>query len=182
MKICIDPGHGMSNKRSGIYDSGAVYKNTQESTIAMDWANELKAQIELLGHSAIRTRINENDPCPVTRRDDIARSYKCDRMISLHCNCANGKASGSEVFYRGNDDKEMAMKLSEIVSSILGIKNRGAKTENESQHTSLAVMEFDKCWLIEIGFIDNEFDRNQMLNKNIISKCCKELAKAITSI
>jgi N-acetylmuramoyl-L-alanine amidase len=179
--IILDPGHGMSNRKRGVYDPGAVSGGASEAAIVMDWANELRAILRTRKHRVIRTRVDAKDPAPVWRRDDIAVAYGGDLMISLHCNAANGKASGTEVFYRGADDKAMAVKLSAAVSTALGIRNRGAKTESQSQHSSLAVLEFDKCWLIEIGFIDNASDRAKMLDPVLRRKACEAIASAITS-
>ena len=81
--IIIDPGHGMSNRKSGVYDSGAVSNGITEAAIAMDWANELRSILISRKHKVVRTRVDAKDPCPVWRRDDIARSYKGDIMISL---------------------------------------------------------------------------------------------------
>lgn len=181
MTIILDPGHGMSNRRRGQYDPGACAAGATEAAIAMEWANELRAILITRGQRVIRTRVDENDPAPVWRRDDIAVSYKGDIMISLHCNCASGTASGTEVFYRGSDDRAMAERLSTAVSAALGIKNRGAKTESESRHSSLAVMEFDKCWLIELGFIDNAGDRNKLLDTLTRHNACMAIADVILS-
>lgn len=174
--IIIDPGHGMSNRKRGQYDPGAVSNGATEAGIVMDWANELRAILISRKHKVVRTRVDAKDPCPVSRRDDIAVSYGGDKMISLHCNAGGGKPSGTEVFYRGSDDKEMATKLSAAVSRVLNTKNRGAKTENQSQHTSLAVLEFDKCWLLEIGFIDNADDRAKMLDPDLRKAGCIAIA------
>ena len=177
--IILDPGHGMSNRKSGVYDPGAVSDGIAEADIALAWANELRPILIARRHKVVRTRVDAKDPCPVWRRDDVARSYGGDMMISLHCNAANGKASGTEVFYRGEDDKDLATKLSAAVAAALGTKNRGAKTESQSQHSALAVLEFDKCWLIEIGFIDNADDRARMLNPVFRKKACEAIADAL---
>lgn len=181
MTIILDPGHGMSNKRSGVFDPGTVSNGVREADIALAWANELRGILQKMKHKVVRTRIDNEDPAPVWRRDDIARDYKGDRMISLHCNAATGKATGSEVFYRGADDLPLARKLSTAVAGVLGIKDRGAKSESQSQHSSLAVLDFDKCWLLEIGFIDNEGDRAKMLDPVLRKKACEEIAKILTS-
>lgn len=181
MTIIIDPGHGMSNRRRGQYDPGACAANATEAAIAMEWANELRTILIARGQRVVRTRVDENDPAPVWRRDDIAVSYHGDIMISLHCNSADGTVSGTEVFYRGADDRTMAERLSTAVSAALGIKNRGAKTEQESQHASLAVMEFDKCWLIELGFIDHPGDRNKLLDALTRHNACMAIADVILS-
>ena len=102
-------------------------------------------------------------------------------MISLHCNAANGKASGIETFYRGADDRATAKRLTDALCAVLGLPNRGPKTEVESQHRSLAVMEFDKCWLIELGFIDNPTDRNKLLDPVLRYLACQAIADVILS-
>ena len=181
MKICIDPGHGMSNRKSLVYDTGAECAGNTEAAIVMDWANELRSILRDQGNAVVRTRVDAQDPAPVSRRDDIARAYGCEVMVSLHCNAATGKASGSEVFYRGEDDKQMAEKLASAVASTLGLKNRGAKTEAESQHPSLAVMDFDKCWLIELGFIDNITDRASLLDPVKRKAACYAIARTLTT-
>jgi N-acetylmuramoyl-L-alanine amidase len=177
--IIIDPGHGMSNRKSGVYDTGATAAGHTEAAIALDWANELRGIIRAAGHKVVRTRIDEKDPCPVSRRDDIARAYGGDVMISLHCNAANGTASGVETFYRGSDDRKMAAKLTAAVCGVLVLPNRGPKTEQASQHASLAVMEFDKCWLVELGFIDNPKDRAKLLDPELRRKGCQAIADVI---
>ena len=100
-------------------------------------------------------------------------------MISLHCNAANGKASGVETFYRGEDDREMAVQLTNAVCGVLGLPNRGPKRESDSQHASLAVMNFDKCWLVELGFIDNPTDRAKMLDSTLRQNACEAIADVI---
>lgn len=181
MTIILDPGHGMSNKRRGVYDPGAVSAGIAEADIALAWANELRGILRAGGHKVVRTRVDAKDPAPVGRRDDIAVSYGGDRMLSLHCNAATGKASGTEVFYRGADDRELARRMSAAVAAVLGTKDRGPKTESQSQHSALAVLEFDKCWLLEIGFIDHPGDRAKMLNPEIRRKACEAIAKVIVS-
>jgi len=178
MKVILDPGHGMGNVKRGRYDSGATSHGVEEASVAIDWVNELRTMLRSKGHSATRTRVDAKDPCPVSRRDDIAVSYGGDLMVSIHCNSGGG--TGSEVFFRGENDRALAQRLSATVSAGLGLRDRGAKTEEESQHTSLAVMEFDKCWLIELGFIDNDIDRKKMLDPALRKSTCEALVRVIT--
>lgn len=180
MNICIDIGHGMSNRSPLVYDPGATAGGHTEAAIVLEWGNELRDILMTRGHAVVRTRVDAKDPAPVSRRDDIAKAYGCKRMVSLHCNAFNRKASGTEVIYRGEDDRAMAAKLSKVVSESLGVPNRGPKTEKDSQHPSLAVMEFDKCWLIELAFIDNPADRAKLLDPKLRRLACERLAAALT--
>ena len=177
--IIIDPGHGMSNRKNGVYDPGACAAHHSEAAIVMEWANVLRGILKERGCKVIRTRVDDKDPAPVSKRDDIARQYGGDIMISLHCNAASGNASGIETFYRGSDDRAMAKALTDALCAVLGLPNRGPKTEHESQHSSLAVMEFDKCYLIELGFIDNSKDRTILLSPEMRRKGCEAIADVI---
>lgn len=179
--ICLDPGHGMANRKALVYDSGAESNGYTEAAIVMDYANVLRLELVARGFKVVRTRVDDKDPCPVSRRDDIAKAYNAVCMISLHCNAADGNARGTETFFRGEDDRAFAKVLNTAIVKAMGTKDRGVKTEKDSQHASLAVMEFDKCWLVELGFIDNKEDRTLMLSTTTRLAVCKALADAIAA-
>jgi N-acetylmuramoyl-L-alanine amidase len=177
--VIIDPGHGMSNRRAGTFDPGAVSGNVQECDIVMDWANELRAILQASGVRVIRTRVDHNDPAPVGQRAAIAKRYNGDIMISLHCNAANGIANGTETFYRGEANKGFAARLNLAVVNALETRNRGVKTESSSQHARLAVMAFQPTFLIELGFIDHAEDRAKMIDPAMRKAGCKAISAAI---
>lgn len=179
MIVIIDPGHGMSNRKSGRYDPGACAGGATEAAIAMDWANELRSILRARGVAVVRTRIDEKDPAPVGHRAGIAKRYKGDIMVSLHCNAADGTANGTETFYRGDVNKTLAGKLNSAVVKALGTRNRGVKTEKDSQHTTLAIMSFQPCFLIELGFIDHSDDRAKLLDSNLRKAACEAIADVI---
>ena len=177
--VIIDPGHGMSNRRAGRFDPGAVSGNVRECDIVMDWANELRAILQASGVRIIRTRVDHNDPAPVGQRAAIAKRYNGDIMISLHCNAANGIANGTETFYRGEANKGFAARLNLAVVNALETRNRGVKTESSSQHARLAVMAFQPTFLIELGFIDHAGDRAKMIDPAMRKAGCKAISAAI---
>jgi N-acetylmuramoyl-L-alanine amidase len=185
MKICLDPGHGMSNRKPGVYDSGASVrvsgKDITEAEIVMDWCNELKALLEASGHKVIRTRKDALDSAPVIERAHIAMTYGCEVLISLHCNAATGTAHGTETFYRGERNRSLARACNDAVVAALGTKDRGIKTEAQSQHARLAVLNFPRAVLIELGFIDFAPDRAALLDPAKRLEACAALAEAITS-
>lgn len=179
----------MGNRKAGLYDPGATSGNVTEAGIVMDWANDLRSVLMSKGHKVVRTRVDAKDPAPIGKRAGIAKDYACEVMVSLHCNAANGTASGTETFYRGNHKmirqpelearEAMAKKLNAAVVSALETKNRGIKREDQSQHQRLAVMEFQPCFLIEIGFIDHPGDRAKMLDPELRHKACEKLAEIL---
>jgi len=182
MIIILDPGHGMSNRRAGRFDPGAMADGYLESTIAMQWANELRELLRAAKQAVVRTRIDSLDPAPVGQRAAIAARYKGDIMLSLHCNAADGKASGTETFYRGEGNKAKASAINKAVVDALGTKNRGPKTESSSQHARLAVMSFQPCFLLEIGFIDHPGDRAKMTDPALRRKACEAIVKELLKV
>jgi N-acetylmuramoyl-L-alanine amidase len=181
MSIIIDSGHGMGNRRAGVFDPGAVSNGVREADIALAWCNEIRGLLMARGNKVVRTRVDNNDPAPIGKRAGIARQYGGTVMLSLHCNAATGTANGTETFYRGEANKAMAERINAAVSFALGTRNRGVKTESASQHARLAVMAFQPCFLLEIGFIDNASDRAKMLDPDLRKAACKMIVDAITN-
>lgn len=178
--VVLDAGHGMSNRRSGSYDPGAVANSKQEATLAMEYVNCLRVLLLQKGYRVIRTRVDEKDPAPVGQRDDIARKYNGDIMLSIHCNSTdNPSVTGSEVFYRGAKNKPFAAELSYVTADSLNTKNRGAKTEARSQHKRLAVLNFDKSWLLELGFISSKSEAEAMDDDSKMLQVCTRIANLI---
>jgi N-acetylmuramoyl-L-alanine amidase len=62
----------------------------------------------------------------------------------------------------------------------LGTHNRGVKTESASQHARLAVLNFPRAVLIELGFIDHAGDRALLLDPKKMLQACDALCHAIT--
>lgn len=163
IKICLDPGHGHSNRKSGVYDPGAVAGGVTEAGIVLDWALTGKWLAKEYGIEVFLTRDDDSDPTPVGSRDDKAEAAGCNYFLSLHCNAANGQARGTETFYRDSADKAFAGIVQAAAMTAMGSKDRGLKSESDSQHTRLAVFDFDgPCALLEIGFIDSASDRTKM--------------------
>ena len=179
MTVILDAGHGLGNRKRGVFDPGAVSNGIREADVALAWANELRYIFIARGVKVIRTRKDNADRASISDRAGIARAYGGDVMLSFHCNAATGAASGTETFYRGESNKAMAERLNGAVVRALGTRNRGAKTESASQHTRLAIMAFQPCFLIELGFIDNAGDRAKMLDTGLRQKACEMLADAI---
>lgn len=160
IKLALDAGHGMGNRNPSSFDPGAVSAGFRESDIALQWAISGEFLLPPKGIEVFLTRDDNQDLTPVSKRDDMAARAGCNRFIAIHCNAANGKASGVEAFYRDAADKAFAEIVLSCLVEATGLKSRGLKSEGESQHTRLAVLDFGPpACLIEIGFIDNPKDR-----------------------
>lgn len=167
MKLAIDPGHGMGNRREGVYDPGAVGGGVAEADVALQWALTGKWILEQKGVDVWLTRDDDRDLTPVGTRDNRAREAGCTRFISIHCNSAGPTATGTETFFRDAEDKKWATIVQKAALEALDLRDRGLKTEASSQHTRLAVLDFaGPACLLELGFISNPGDRTRMLERS----------------
>lgn len=163
MKLCIDPGHGMSNAVNGRYDPGAVSAGVSEADIVLLLALTLKAKCHAAGIKFWMTRDDATDSTPVGTRDDRALAAGCTHFLSLHCNSsANILATGTETIYRNGKDFSKIVQACGLYA--IGRRDRGTKTEAQLGR-SLAVLAFPQSALLEIGFISNAEDRRRMLDR-----------------
>jgi N-acetylmuramoyl-L-alanine amidase len=156
MKLAIDAGHGMGN-RTDSYDPGAVYKGHEEASVALQYALAIKYIFNQAGIEVFLTRDDASDFTPVGKRDDKAKAAGCTHFISLHLNAGGG--TGTETFYRDSQDKIFASKVQSVALQSFGLKNRGLKSESQSQHKRLAVLDFNgPACLVDLGFIDSDME------------------------
>jgi hypothetical protein len=111
-----------------------------------------------------------------------ARSRSGDIAIELHGNSASASARGAESYYTdgNNQRKADAEKLvNALVSAVAGLKNRGAKSDNQSQHPRLAFCrDVDiPSVLIELCFLSSRDDMDLLTNDR--DKFAKGLADGL---
>ena len=178
MLICIDPGHGMSNRSDGVYDPGAVAAGAAEADIALAWGLTLRHVCREAGLVTVMTRRTSEDAAPVGRRARFATLAKATHFISLHCNAAgNPLARGTETFRR--DPSIWASKVHLSALAAMQSKDRGLKVEGQSQHKRLAVLSAPNACLLEIGFITNPFDRRLMLSREVRLAFAEDLVRRL---
>jgi N-acetylmuramoyl-L-alanine amidase len=183
MKVCIDPGHGMSNRQIGVFDPGATHLENgflfKEADIVLRYGLALKDALRARATEVFMTRDDNTDHAPVGRRATNASAAGCDALVSLHLNDAEAEqANGLEVLYRGEDDKPLAQMLAKSLAEVTGMKNRGAK-----QRTDLAVLKFPGlAVLIELGFIANDGDREKLLQPNVREQVVDTIASALAAV
>lgn len=164
MKLAIDPGHGASNRRPGLYDPGAVVLGVAEADVVLALGLTLRWVMRQRGHDVWMSRDDDAAPDPVGTRDDRAEAAGCDAFLSLHCNCADvATASGTETYFRDAADKALATRVQGATVRALGTRDRGLKRESDSQHTRLAVLDFEgPACLLELAFLSNAPDRARL--------------------
>lgn len=175
MKVCIDPGHGMSNSTRNVYDTGSIHVENgvtfEEAAIALSYAFKLKDEFGSRGIDVFMTRDDKTDHTPVERRASMALTAGCEVFISLHLNHNDDhSAHGLEVLYRDSKSIDLAQKLQVALIDLTKMKDRDIK-----KRTDLAVLKFQGvAVLIELGFISNDSDREKLLNPQVqdaITKC-----------
>lgn len=181
MRLCIDPGHGMNNRRPGSYDPGAQSNGVSEADIVLQIALTIKWVFKQRGIPCWLTRETDQDSDPVSTRDDRAEAAGCTHFLSLHMNCADGSASGTEIFCRDGADRVFAQKVQAIALQAWGLTDRGLKTEANSQHNRLAIFDFDgRAALLEVGFIDKLLDRGRAQERDRRVAFAHALADALS--
>jgi stage II sporulation protein D len=121
-KIVIDPGHGGS-------DYGNKLETTYEKDVNLTIALELADKLRALGADAIMTRTNNID-IPTVDRVECINTSRPGFFISIHQNGFMLQGiNGVEAYcYEGDTmAHEIALYITESISSEMNIKNRGVK-------------------------------------------------------
>ena len=180
MKICVDPGHGMSNRTSGVFDSGCTHTENgflfRESDIVLKYGLTLKDVLRARGNDVFMTRDDSTDHAPVGKRASNAENAGCERLVSIHVNDFDSdEANGFEVLYGATKHEALAQKMQTGLLKVLKLKDRKIKLR-----TDLAVLKFKKpAVLIELGFIAFDKDRDTMLNPQVREAACAVMADII---
>lgn len=183
MKVCVDPGHGMSNRTPGVFDPGAVHRENgtlfQEADIALRYGLTMKDVLRARGIPVFMTRDDNSDAAPVGARAAAARDAGCDVFLSFHMNdVEDDAANGTETLYRDDADRVFATRVQNALVRTLGLRDRGPKVR-----TNLAVLRFQgAAVLIELGFIGNDRDRNRILEPQARAAACEAVADAVQAL
>lgn len=151
-KIILDAGHNQN-------DSGAVHNGVTEYEVMRKFREKLSARLLKKGHNHISdkdsetNRVFQNRIRPLLKTGDITLAFHLNSSVS-------GTASGVETFISknaGSDSKAAAKDLVNGLADIMKIPNRGVKVENESQHSSIGILNLrGSAVLIEFGFIQTD--------------------------
>jgi N-acetylmuramoyl-L-alanine amidase len=149
----------MGNSVPDVYDPGAVSDIGEEAKIVLDMGVTLKWMITGDGLLVWMTRQDAITNSPLDTRPSRANANACTRYLALHMNSFDGTATGTETYYRSQQDKVWAEAVHSIALNAFELPDRGLKTEKESNRGRLKVFDFDgPCCLCELGFIDNDRD------------------------
>lgn len=149
-KVAIDVGHGLGNTEPGVFDPGAVGSGYKEHVIVAGMAARLRDDLVTMGFQVLLTSGQ------LTTRDDTAKKWGANLLVSLHCNSHTSLATGTEAWIDTSASslgKKVAWEIVNRLSKSIGIANRGVKVKN------FAVLRANpNDVLIEMFFINNESD------------------------
>ena len=189
--IFLDPGHGGR-------DSGAYYYNVAEKDLNMQVYRKLRKKLEELGYKVLTSRDSDIDVDFVTERSRMVNKTNSDIFISIHFNAtgsAYSRASGIQT-YSYSDDPDYPSKINPywhnhpdriseskrlaaaIHSSLLA--ETGAKDAGLLERSFAVLRETAKpAVLLELGYIDNFAENQQMRDSHYQDKLVAGIVKGI---
>lgn len=172
----IHGGHAPAGKKG----SGAV-GIVNESIVDREIKDAVIAKLRALGHTVYDCTCENGGSATEVLKDicNKANAHTVDLDVSIHLNCYNGSAKGTEVLvYKLGGKAEQYAK--NIVNSIseLGYTNRGVKVRNDLyylKHTKNTAL------LIETFFCDNQEDVNHYNLDAMANAIVKGIIGEVTS-
>lgn len=172
----IHGGHAPAGKKG----SGAV-GIVNESIVDREIKDAVIAKLRALGHTVYDCTCENGGSATEVLKDicNKANAHTVDLDVSIHLNCYNGSAKGTEVLvYKLGGKAEQYAK--NIVNSIaeLGYTNRGVKVRNDLyylKHTKNTAL------LIETFFCDNQEDANRYNLDAMANAIVKGIIGEVTS-
>lgn len=153
-------------------DPGAIGVNGRKESIeAIEFRDLVNKELKRLGENVVQD--DDND----TLGQYLGKINPTDKdvVVEFHFNAYNGKATGTEVLVSDNANdrsKSMAKELVDGYARIMGIENRGVKTESQSARGKLGLMrKKGAVALVEICFIDNLTDMKSY-DSNKVNLAC----------
>lgn len=176
--IYLDAGHG------GI-DPGATYKDINEKDIALAITLKLEEALNKKGAIVYLTRRTDTDLADVNatyrKRSDLGKRAKlinesdCELYLSLHLNSyPSTKWAGAQVFFTTKNDSNKI--IAEFIQNELKEKMNTNREFKEIKNMYMYDRISKPGVLIEVGFLSNTNDRNNLLNE----KYQEKLVMAIT--
>ncbi len=169
MTVVIDPGHGGK-------DPGAVNKNRNvtEVEIIDKIVPYVREYLEEMGYRVLLTR-DSNVYSSLYSRVKYSELVEADVLVSFHANVFNKESvQGIEVF-RDYSSPKLAKYIYDGMIAQTSAKERGVKFE-DLYITREAVL--PSC-LLELGFISNNEELDNLLNKEYQKKIAKGIAEGI---
>lgn len=141
-------------------DPGAVYHGIKESDKTKEFRNLVSKYLKLRNHPHIMDKDSETNAQYQSRIKPGSGSV----LLDTHFNASsNVNATGTEMIVANNASKEsiaMATELAQCTAKILGIANRGVKTEAQTARGKIGILNLGSgiAVLAELCFLSNFSD------------------------
>lgn len=141
-------------------DPGAVYNGVKEADKTKEFRDLISYYLTEIGQSHIMDKDHETNAQYQNRIKPGTGSV----ILDIHFNAsANQEANGTEMIVANNASKEsisLAEELAEGTAAILGVRNRGVKTEAQTARGRIGILNLKAgiAVLAEICFISNADD------------------------
>ena len=153
-KIILDLAH-----RDSMNDVGASYEQWNERDIVNQIT--LKVGDKLLNSGFTVTYTRELDkPISINERVKLANNSDYWLYLSIHANSNEGIKAGTGVESYSNNEWSLSNNILNDLQSEFGLVKRSSPVESPYYNRNI-----QNSTLLEIGFINNDFDRNIMLNE-----------------
>lgn len=167
-KVVLDAGHGGS-------DYGAIREGINEKDITLDVTHRVDAILRSKGYKTALTR-KDDTFVSLEDRVNISENETPEIFVSIHVNSAVAtEPYGIETHYYHDYSKELADVIHKHLAKEVNSKDRGLFKSKfyVINHTTVPAV------LVEIGFISNENERNELITDLRKQKTAKAIADGI---
>lgn len=141
-----------------VRDNGAVYGGYTERELTNQITLKVKTILEENGINVDLTR-NFDESITLEERVEKATKFGYDAYISLHANSCKTPNTGTGYEAYSNNQYNLSKNIVEELSSTYRLPNRGIQA---TQYYNRLIQ---NSTLIELGFINNDVDRDILVNK-----------------
>ena len=167
-KIVLDAGHGGS-------DAGAIGGGIHEKDITLDVAKRVEKLLKQKGYLVQTTR-DDDTYVSLQDRVSISENYEPDIFVSIHVNSSvRPEITGVETHYYHQESMSLAQTVHSSLASAVQSPNRGLFKSKfyVINHTTAPAI------LVEIGFISNSSEREQLISEKRKQATAKAIADGI---
>ena len=153
-RVILDLAH-----RDSMTDVGASYEQWNERDIVNQIT--LKVGDKLLNNGFTVTYTRELDkPIAINGRVNLANDTDYWLYLSIHANSNDGAKAGTGTEAYSNNEWSLSDNILNDLRDTFGLTKRSSPIESPYYNRNI-----QNSSLLEIGFINNDFDRNIMLNE-----------------
>lgn len=165
--IMLDPGHGGDDPGAQTNDGA-----TLEKEVTLKTALAVRKELQSHGFNVLMTRDTDKF-VSLTNIGKISSESQANAFISFHydSSATANTASGTTTFYRKDSGKLLAQSINDSIANILPLENRGFGKQDYQvlrENSKPAV-------LLELGYINNDFDAAYIKNKKYHQKVAESV-------